>query len=454
MAQQFTFPQSGDADDAEHFGSMIGQANLSDYVEEGFTFTPDYTAPSVDVSTGKAYISTASETASSTGDTILNVNHVVQAPAQTVSLADSTTNYVYLEANLGSNDSPTINAYTSTQTGTVLLLGTVDTTNDTYTVDNREQEYTLGRVTLGNDDPIEFGDTPFTASYDSGSGAFSISEAGTDRLNVGSSQIDAFLDLDLNGNDIVDGASTIYDGTNGYINQTALQNDSVTVNAGQGLQNGGAVALGGSTTLDIEPSQFAGNALVDDGSNNLAVAANGIGTNELDLSMTPTWTGGHTFNSRITINSSLIWQDTNDNDVWRLASSASTVNTTPFTVRFDNRALRFYDGDNGQDSMTFHQGGNVTIHNGNLEVSGSIDVTSGDINNTSAIWSPSSSTGTIDINDRANNQYLMRFRNSGSTLSHRAINMNQNQLTNMVVDNRTTDPGSPAEGQMWIRTDL
>lgn len=33
------------------------------------------------------------------------------------------------------------------------------------------------------------------------------------------------------------------------------------------------------------------------------------------------------------------------------------------------------------------------------------------------------------------------------------MNCNQYQLTNMVIENRTSDPTSPVEGQIWLRTD-
>ncbi len=62
---------------------------------------------------------------------------------------------------------------------------------------------------------------------------------------------------------------------------TGLANSSVTVTAGNGLGNGGQVSLGGTTTLDVDPSEIAGNALEDDGSDNLAVSAGGIDTSEL-----------------------------------------------------------------------------------------------------------------------------------------------------------------------------
>lgn len=55
----------------------------------------------------------------------------------------------------------------------------------------------------------------------------------------------------------------------GTVPNTALTNSSVTVTAGDGLKNGGGVSLGGSTIVDIEPADFAGAGLADDGSDNL-----------------------------------------------------------------------------------------------------------------------------------------------------------------------------------------
>lgn len=58
-----------------------------------------------------------------------------------------------------------------------------------------------------------------------------------------------------------------------------LANSDVTVTAGNGLQtNNATISLGGSATIDI--------------------ATDGIQTDELDLSITPTWTGEHTFNTQ------------------------------------------------------------------------------------------------------------------------------------------------------------
>jgi hypothetical protein len=61
-----------------------------------------------------------------------------------------------------------------------------------------------------------------------------------------------------------------------------LEHDSVTVTAGTGLKGGGAVSLGGSTLLSVEPADFAGTTLEDDGSDTLTVSSGGIGTDELN----------------------------------------------------------------------------------------------------------------------------------------------------------------------------
>lgn len=104
MASQHTFPQTGDNDDAENFGQMIGRDNATGYVSSGMGLSVDYGVPEVTISTGVAFVKQSSATASSTGETRLDVGYVVQTPQQTKSLADGDNNYVYLQPNLGTND--------------------------------------------------------------------------------------------------------------------------------------------------------------------------------------------------------------------------------------------------------------------------------------------------------------------------------------------------------------
>jgi hypothetical protein len=66
----------------------------------------------------------------------------------------------------------------------------------------------------------------------------------------------------------------------GSIANARLVNDSVTVTAGDGLKGGGEVDLGAAVTLNIEPADFAGAGLEDDGSDNLRIKAAGV-TNDM-----------------------------------------------------------------------------------------------------------------------------------------------------------------------------
>lgn len=111
--------------------------------------------------------------------------------------------------------------------------------------------------------------------------------------------------LDMGSNDLVDGTTTIWNSAGEFLEQTSLENDSVTVVAGDGLKNGGAVALGSSTTLDIEPVDFAGTFLSDDGTDNLTVnlgsgvEGDGAGNIRLDEDFSATWTTEQTFSGGI-----------------------------------------------------------------------------------------------------------------------------------------------------------
>jgi len=44
--------------------------------------------------------------------------------------------------------------------------------------------------------------------------------------------------------------------------------------------------------------------------------------------------------------------------------------------------------------------------------------------------------------------------NLGNHIATTDINVNKKEMLNMRIENRTSDPSSPAVGQIWIRTDL
>jgi hypothetical protein len=100
-----------------------------------------------------------------------------------------------------------------------------------------------------------------------------------------SSEIRFASGLNANGN-IRDGPLTIYDSANNEINQGALANSTVGVQTGNGLVGGdSSLALGNSITLSIP--------------------TNAIQTDELDESISPTFTGTHTFSGGITMDSNI-----------------------------------------------------------------------------------------------------------------------------------------------------
>ena len=198
MADNIVFPQDADYDDAEFFGAQFGWSNQTNYVETGMTlqnYVPS--TPAIDVTTGKCFISQANEISSTEGKTVLFTNSVVQVPdTNGLSLTDSAVNNIYVDPDFGTDDNGTVNATTSAVPVGSLKIGEVDTTNDTVTEFNRGPDTTVKNIT------------------------------------------------DYTG-------TTIYDFSNSYILQTVLQNDSITINAGENLTGGGSVALDGSITLDL-----------------------------------------------------------------------------------------------------------------------------------------------------------------------------------------------------------
>lgn len=59
------------------------------------------------------------------------------------------------------------------------------------------------------------------------------------------------------------------------VETSTLENDSVTITAGDGLKDGGIVSLGGTTTINIDVSDFVGEGLINDGSENIDVLFDG-----------------------------------------------------------------------------------------------------------------------------------------------------------------------------------
>lgn len=141
------FPQDGDFDDGAAFSFMHGRRNATDYVESGFTLTVDFTAPSVTVAGGKAFVSLDREEASQAPGQFWTFvsKGVEKTDAVTLALSSNATNYVYLVANVSETnegadqDFPEIRSNTTgadPEPGS-LLLGTVNTSANTVNETNR-----------------------------------------------------------------------------------------------------------------------------------------------------------------------------------------------------------------------------------------------------------------------------------------------------------------------------
>jgi len=85
-----------------------------------------------------------------------------------------------------------------------------------------------------------------------------------------------FLGVDIRG-DIVDDTATIYNSANSWVPLSVLEATDITLDGGTGLKNGSTATLGGSFSLDIEPADFTGAFLSDDGADALqANLGNGV----------------------------------------------------------------------------------------------------------------------------------------------------------------------------------
>lgn len=346
MATKHTFPQNGDYDDAENFAQLIGQSNLMDFVGRGLTFTVDYTVPEVTIAEGVAYIGSSSVTASQTSEERLDVGYVVQLPQTTVSLSANATNLIYLEPSLDTDDSATVNAYTSATSASAdaIKIGEIDTTNDIATELNRRARIDVESIGFGESDT----DT-YDLAYDQGAGRITLSStdvdgAGTDGdllwVDNGSQSVHIGEDL------VAAGGEVIWDESAGEVPTARLGDTSLTVNAGDGLKGGGSVSLGGSTTINLEPADIAGTFLSDDGTDNLTVDIgagienDGTGNIRLDEDHGATWTSAHTFSAGLTSSSAVTVNigsptHTIDDGISLTGSGTTAVSGSGFKVDWD-----------------------------------------------------------------------------------------------------------------------
>jgi len=132
---QLTFPQAGDLPDAAYFAFARGRGRSG--IINGLTLTPDFSVPEVTVAAGKAIIDRGEmETEHpniTPSETVSDAAAAVEIESQTVPLTTGATNELYLDVNVGNDDSGTVVATTagSAPTTASFKIGEVDPVNDT-----------------------------------------------------------------------------------------------------------------------------------------------------------------------------------------------------------------------------------------------------------------------------------------------------------------------------------
>jgi len=141
----YVFPQFNDYDDPQNFAFHLGQSNLGDFVEYGLSLTADHAAETFDLSEGKAYVEQTDAVGDASGETRHRLVYGVHVDA-IADIGFATTNgvnYVWLDPNLGSQDSPDIVVETNNAapSDASLKLSEIDAANDTAAVEtNRAPE--------------------------------------------------------------------------------------------------------------------------------------------------------------------------------------------------------------------------------------------------------------------------------------------------------------------------
>jgi sugar lactone lactonase YvrE len=160
------YPQQGDPNDAENFAAWLGRPELSDYVEDGLSITPDFSNNNFDVSSGKAHIfwngaRQASNQGSSEDRYDLSYYAYIDSVSGISFSDNSGENYVYLNANLDTDDSPSIEVENSSVDTTTdpnrdwLKIAEIDARNKTVLESNRVSDI-RDRGIENSDEVIDF----------------------------------------------------------------------------------------------------------------------------------------------------------------------------------------------------------------------------------------------------------------------------------------------------------
>jgi len=168
-----------------------------------------------------------------------------------------------------------------------------------------------------------------------------------------------------------DQGNTIWDYSAQQVPSTSVEQNDITVNANDGLSGGGTVSTsGGSVGLSIDVSDFAGDYLADDGSENLTLSTT---SGDIDLSSPATdiriasgksiRDGGNTIRVQFEDTQTSLWSP---DETRRLV----TYDTLLRLSAFDSESVQIYDELNGREMAKFDttNGGVLHLTNADLEV--------------------------------------------------------------------------------------
>lgn len=391
MTEDHVFPEDtgtgasrGDNADAANFGAFAQHELLSDYKASGLSIqNVDYQSLTFDLTSGKAFVKDASAATAQSGDTRdQGVVYEVEVASRTaVDLTDATTNEVFIDVDLTTDDSVSITVLTdgTTPSAPFLKIAEIDTSVDTL-------------------------DESYANS------------------------------LDVDGKDLTDGLTTIYDSSAneipeaalGTISNSTLSNSSVTLNANDGISGGGSVSLGDSVGVNINPSDFVGSGLTTDGSDNIDL------TND---SVTITSGDGLNGGGNISLgNSTTISVDASDFTGSGLTTDGSN------NIDLSNDSISVDAGSDLNGGGTVSLGGSVTIDHANTSSQGNI-TTGG---------STVIDDVTLDGNGHVNG---LNTENRNLNDWNIPSDFNINNADRFGLPQRNSDPGA-SPGDMWYRTDL
>lgn len=159
----------------------------------------------------------------------------------------------------------------------------------------------------------------------------------------------------LNDDLVAKDGEIIWDESAGWIPQGRLENDNITLNAGEGLDGGGSVALGGSFSANVDVTDFITTGITEDGSNNLELDESVIkdgGPKEIDVQE---FAGGDGASGQVlfTDGADAYWDSP---PVTSVSDNASLIESQPSDINFGEELSAQNDGD-----------GSVTVDSNALE---------------------------------------------------------------------------------------